>query len=237
MDKGKSLVIAGSIAAVGLLLLGLCLKAGIDNFVNKDRLVTVKGLAEMQVDANKVTWSIVTRDTGNDIQALYASVGQKNKSIVAFLKQNGITDDEINVNPIEVDDRAMNEYANERISYRYRARSTITVISTKVNVVRSIVAKQDELLTRGIVIEAGNEYGSAPIRYEYTSFQDIKPKMMDQAIANAKTTAEQFAASTGSELGKMVTAEQGVFSIDDLDDNTPYKKSLRVVSTITYRID
>ena len=56
MDKGKSMIIAAAVAAVGLLLLGLCLKAGIDNFVNKDRMVTVKGLAEMQVDADKVTW-------------------------------------------------------------------------------------------------------------------------------------------------------------------------------------
>ncbi|MBQ1724228.1 MAG: hypothetical protein II022_00020, partial [Muribaculaceae bacterium] len=72
MDKGKSMIIAAAVAAVGLLLLGLCLKAGIDNFVNKDRMVTVKGLAEMQVDADKVTWPIVTRESGNDIKTLYA---------------------------------------------------------------------------------------------------------------------------------------------------------------------
>ena len=70
MDKGKSMIIAAAVAAVGLLLLGLCLKAGIDNFVNKDRMVTVKGLAEMQVDADKVTWPIVTRESGNDIKTM-----------------------------------------------------------------------------------------------------------------------------------------------------------------------
>ena len=161
-------------------------------------------------------------------------VSRKNASIVEFLKQNGITDEEINVNPIEVDDREMNEYANERVPYRYRARSVITVISNKVSKVREITAKQDELLERGIVIESGE---GPSISYEFTSFTDIKPKMMEQAIANAQKTAEQFAKSTGSGLGKMETAEQGVFSIDDLDSNTPYKKSLRVVSTITYRLD
>ena len=149
------MIIAAAVAAVGLLLLGLCLKAGIDNFVNKDRMVTVKGLAEMQVDADKVTWPIVTRESGNDIKTLYAMVSRKNASIVEFLKQNGITDEEINVNPIEVDDREMNEYANERVPYRYRARSVITVISNKVSKVREITAKQDELLERGIVIESG----------------------------------------------------------------------------------
>ncbi len=233
MDKNRSIIVAAAIAAVGMLLLGLCLKAGIDNFVNKDRLVTVKGLAEKQVDADKVTWSIITRETGNDLRTIYNTVNARNASIVAFLKQNGITDDEIHVNPIQVDDREMNEYANERVSYRYRARSVITLISNKVDKVRELTGRQNELLERGIVLE--NEYGA--IDYEFTSFTSIKAEMMDQAIANAQRTAEQFAASTGSDLGKMVTAEQGIFSIEDLDDNTPYIKALRVVSTVTYRLD
>lgn len=234
MDKGKSIIVAAVIAAVGLLLMGLCLKAGIDNFVNKDRVVTVKGLAEMQVDADKVTWPIVTRETGNDIQSLYNTVNRKNESVIAFLKQNGLTDAEININPVEVDDRSMNEYANERITYRYRAKSVITVISDKVDKVREIIAKQGELLERGIVIDGG-EFGSG-IYYEYSSFASIKGQMMEQAIANAQKTAEQFASASGSDLGKIITADQGQFSIDDLDSNTPYKKSLRVVTTITYRL-
>ena len=33
------------ILAIGVMVMGWCVKAGIDNFTNKDRKVTVKGLA------------------------------------------------------------------------------------------------------------------------------------------------------------------------------------------------
>ena len=54
------------ILAIGVMVMGWCVKAGIDNFTNKDRKVTVKGLAEREVPADKVTWSISTKETGND---------------------------------------------------------------------------------------------------------------------------------------------------------------------------
>lgn len=45
----KSWKVEAAIIAVGLLLLGIMVKGGINNFVNKDRVVSVKGLAEMEV--------------------------------------------------------------------------------------------------------------------------------------------------------------------------------------------
>ena len=54
MQKYEKIIVA-AIMAVGLLMLGLCIKGGIDNFTNKDRRVTVKGLSEREVDADKVT--------------------------------------------------------------------------------------------------------------------------------------------------------------------------------------
>ena len=46
----KSWKVEAAIIAVGLLLLGIMVKGGINNFVDKDRVVSVKGLAEMEVD-------------------------------------------------------------------------------------------------------------------------------------------------------------------------------------------
>ena len=50
----------------------------------------------------------------------------------------------------------------------------------------------------------------------------------------AKKTAEQFAKDSDSELGKIRTADQGQFSINDRDQNTPWLKNVRVVTTIVY---
>ena len=99
--------------------------------------------------------------------------------------------------------------------------------------VSDLVLRQGELLARGIAIV--ESYDNS-IMYEFTSFKDIKPKMMDEAIENAKKTANQFAEKSGLKLNKIETADQGYFSIDDRDVNTPQIKKLRVVTTVTYSL-
>ena len=64
----------------------------------------------------------------------------------------------------------------------------------------------------------------------------MKPKMMEEAIANAEKTATQFATNSHSQINKIVSADQGQFSIEDRDSNTPWIKKVRVVTTITYSL-
>ena len=64
----------------------------------------------------------------------------------------------------------------------------------------------------------------------------MKPKMMTEAIENGEQTAEQFAANSHSKLNKIVSADQGLFTIEDRDANTPFIKKVRVVTTVTYSL-
>ena len=57
------------ILAIGMLIMGYFIKNGLDTFAGKDRVVTVKGLAEMEVPANKVTWPLMYKEVGNDLPA------------------------------------------------------------------------------------------------------------------------------------------------------------------------
>ena len=77
-------IISAALIAVGILCLGWFIKAGIDNFANKDRKVTVKGLAEREVPADKVTWSIGTKVTGNDLPLLYENINFQTDKIKSF---------------------------------------------------------------------------------------------------------------------------------------------------------
>ena len=62
----------------------------------------------------------------------------------------------------------------------------------------------------------------------------IKPDMVADATKNARQAAEKFAQDSNSNLGKIKSASQGQFSIEDRDQYTPYIKLVRVVSTIEY---
>lgn len=227
-------LLQAAILAVSIAFLGLCIKWGIDDFANKDRNVTVKGLAEKEVEADKVTWPIPTKELGNDLPELYQRINTTIAKVKAFLKQHGIKDDEINVNAPVVIDLNADQYSNNNRGFRYNITSTITVTSQNVKLVRSIMAKQGELLKQGVaVLDGGYENR---ITYEYVGFKKMKPQMMQEAIKNAEATAQEFATNSNSKLNKITKADQGQFSIDDRDANTPYIKKVRVVTTITYSL-
>ena len=44
-----------AILAIGIIALGFCIKSGLEGLAGKDRKVVVKGLAEKEVEADKVT--------------------------------------------------------------------------------------------------------------------------------------------------------------------------------------
>lgn len=223
-----------AIMAIAIVVLGLCIKWGIDDFANKDRKVTVKGLAEKEVEADKVTWPILSKEMGNNLPELYNLIAVKQAKIKKFLVDAGIKETDISVNASKVIDMNADQYSNNTRPYRYIITSIITVTSGNVKLVRSIIARQGELLKQGIAI-VGGDYEN-PTVYEYVSFTSMKPKMMEEAISNAEKTAQQFAENSHSKLNKIVSADQGQFSIEDRDQNTPWIKKVRVVTTVTYSL-
>ncbi len=223
-----------TIIALALIVLGLCIKSGIDNFTDKDRRVTVKGLSEIEVEADHVTWPIQTTEVGNSLPALYDKIGQTRDIIVKFLTDNGIKADDITIVAPEVTDMNTNQYSSNRPEYRYIITSGLTVSTSDISTVRNLVNRVGELLKEGVAVTTGTY--NTRITYDYVSFTDMKPKMMAEAIANAEVTAQQFAENSHSKLNKIVSADQGQFSISDRDENTPHIKRVRVVTTITYSL-
>ncbi len=228
-------VLAALIIAIGIVVLGLSLKSGIDNFAYNDRQVTVRGLAEREVKANKVTWPIVYKQVGNDLQALWSNINSTNETIVKFLTDNGVSRDEILVNAPQVIDLQADRYSSNDIRFRYNVTSIITVTSSEVDKINALINRQAELLKVGIAITAGD--WDNKVTYDFTDLNSIKPDMIAEATKNAREAAEKFAADSDSNIGKIRSASQGQFSIEDRDQYTPYIKKIRVVSTIVYYLE
>jgi hypothetical protein len=163
---------------------------------------------------------------------LYTNIQSKNRTIVDFLRSNGITDDEISIAPPEIIDMEAERYLNQAIQYRYNATSVITVTSNNVDQIRKLISEQTELLKQGVAITGGDyRYNTL---YEFTGLNSIKTAMIEEATKNAREAAEKFALDSGSKLGKIRNASQGQFTITDRDANTPYIKNVRVVTTVNY---
>ena len=216
--------------ALGLVALGWFLYAGIGRIAQKDRQVVVRGLAEREVMADKVTWPLVIKTVGNDLQDLYNEVSRKNSVVVSFLKSNGITEEEISVSAPQVFDKDAQTYRNDA-PYRYNVTQVITVASSQVEKVNSLMLSQMELMKKGVTLNQDYEYRTV---YEYTSLNDIKPEMIAPATRSAREAADKFAQDSHSKVGSIKSASQGQFSITDRDSFTPWIKNVRVVTTVTY---
>lgn len=230
MEKSSRLI-GPLMLSISIVVLGFAIKGGIDNFAFRDREVTVKGLAEREVKADLVTWPIQYSVAGNDLNNLYDQVSSNNAAIIKFLTSNGIGRDEISINPPDTYNAESNQYRSNTFNYNYSISSAITVTTKKVDKVRELLNRQSELLKEGIAFS--NSY----INYQFTGLNAIKPEMLGEATKAARAAAAQFAADSESRVGKIKSAYQGQFSIDDSDSSTPYIKKVRVVSTIVYYLE
>lgn len=224
----------GLFIMLGLIFLGIFIKSAVISFKSYDRVVNVKGLAQIEVPANKVIWPVVYKEIGNDLSTLYKAISNKNEIIISYLKSKGLEESEITVSAPSIIDMNAERYQSQHVTYRYNITSIITVTSEKVDLVGKIISSQSELLTQGVALLAGDyQYKT---QYIYTLLNDIKPSMIEEATKNARASAEKFAIDSNSKLGKIKNASQGQFSINDRDANTPQIKTVRVVSTIEYML-
>lgn len=231
MDKGK--FYSGLFVMIGLFVLGMMMPRAVDKFRSFDRTVNVKGLCEKEVKADKVIWPVVYRVMANDVQSVYDQTDSNNAAIIDFLKAGGIKDSEITVSVPEISDKYATEYGSNDRAFRYIAKNVITVYTSDVDAVLALMSRQSDLLKKGIVTGGSNQWEN-PIEFKYEGLNEIKPEMIEEATRNAREAAEKFAKDSDSRLGKIKTANQGTFTIENRDSNTPYIKKVRVVTSVTY---
>ena len=230
MDKGK--FYSGLCIMAGLVVLGIMIPTAVMKYRSFDRTVNVKGLCEKEVRADKVIWPIVYKVMSDNVQSIYSQIDAANAVIVDFLKAGGVTVDEMTVSVPQISDKLANEYGDTNRAFRYIAKNVVTVCTSDVDKVLALMASQADLLKKGVVT-VGNDWEN-PVEFRYEGLNGIKPEMIEEATQNARETAEKFAKDSDSRLGKIKTANQGTFTIEDRDSNTPYIKKVRVVTSVTY---
>ena len=228
-----SAILLGGFVCIGLMALGYQISKGIIHIKSLDRTVTVKGLSEREVPADIAIWPITFQEAGNDLNGLFSNIQQKNALVVDYLKNLGFKTEEISVSPPGILDKQAAGYSgSDTFKFRYSGDSTITVYSENVVNIREAMNRLVELGKQGIAF-ARQGY-QTQTEFIFTKLNDIKPEMIEEATKNAREVAEKFARDSNSTLGKIKRASQGQFSIGNRDNNTPYIKKVRVVSTIEY---
>ena len=231
----KNLRVEAIVLAVGLAILGVFLYCGLKSFSRQDRIVNVRGLAEREVKADHVIWPIMFKTSSNDMQDLYRQLNSTNAIIKTWLQANGIPANEISVGAPQISDLKANQYSDLSDRDRFSLSCVTTVSTSQVDRVRSLIPRVGELLAKGVAI-AGDEY-SNQVQYDFTKLNAIKPQMIAEATKKAREAADKFAKDSDSKIGKIKSASQGLFEIDDRDQYTPYIKKVRVVTSLNFYIE
>lgn len=229
---GFYIVIAAICLSIGLVSFGFILKGTALDVKAMERSVQVKGLAEREVSADTVIWPLQFSDADNNLEKLVSRVEQKNDAVIAFLKLHGFDDDEISTGSQSIIDKQAREYANENQKFRYLVRSNIIVYSSAPDKVQNALSKVSQLAKQNIAV-VQDSY-ETKVEYIFTTLNDIKPAMVQEATEKAREVANKFAKDSNSKLGKIKTARQGQFSITNRDSNTPHIKKVRVVTSVEY---
>ena len=240
MDKNmefpsRNITVLAAAIVVGLIGLGTTLGNSIVRFKELDRTVGVKGLSEKEVEANIALWPINFSAASNDLTQFYATLDKNAETVRAFLKKQGFADSEISVSPPNVTDKLAQQWGGgERAEFRYTGSRGVTVYTTDIAKVRTALNNLSVLGKAGITLSSGDNGGGSRPQYLFTKLNEIQPKMIEEATQKGRQVAEKFATDSGSRLGKIKNADQGLFSVEDRDQENQHLKTVRVVSSIEY---
>ena len=217
---------------ISIVMAAVILALGLANIITPERSVSVRGLAEREMDADLAVWNMSFSMGENSLESMQKSILEKTEVIKKYLIKHGLEESDFTVKPAAITDNSLNSYMDQtKITYKFVAQQTILVRSGKIEAVKSAYADSLELVSAGIAVS--QDYDSK-VSYEFTKLNDIKPEMIAEATKNARTAAEQFAHDSNSKVGKIKKATQGLFTIEDAAVGLEDKKSVRVVNTVEY---
>ena len=177
----------------------------------------------------------------DDLLTVQKTMSTNLSLIEDYLKGKGFSAEEISEGRIETNDLMTNPYRDKNFAARFILNQTVTVRSNKVDLIEQALRSSGELVSKGVIFDS-QSYGS-PVSYIFTRLNEIKPQMLEEATRNAREAALEFAKSSGSEVGKIRRASQGVFSIQPLlaapgeVESYQINKRVRVVSTIEFWLE
>ena len=202
-----------------------------------DRYVKVKGLSEREVKADLAVWPINITLTGNNLGVLRETIEKQNEAVYEFFISQGFDKKDLSRGSTNISDARANIYNSDlrNVEYRYLAKSEFTVRTNDIERLQTALSESLELISKGILIGSKNTW--RPIEYIFTGLNDLKPSMIEEATKNAREVAEKFARDSNADVGDIRIARQGLFSINDRDENTPEIKIVRVVSTIDFQLE
>lgn len=231
--------LSACILAAAIVCASFFLREGLIRFNAPQGIVSVKGLAEKDVEADLGVWRISHTVKEWDLPAARQKLQANQQIIEAFLKQSGFEAGEYarkSINLFQGRDVVTQTGDVQEYQNYYEMTQTITVRSPKVRAIETAAQNTFALIAQDVLLT-----NSDPV-YMYTKLNDIKPDMITQATQNAREAAQRFAQDSKSKVGKIMSADQGWFNIlsaygsDTEPEQASIEKKVRVITTVNFSL-
>src|SRR5438093_5820580 len=127
-----------------------------------------------------------------------ATAASRMDAVVAKLKAAGIPDTDIRTISYTINPQYDQRDPNQAVLRGYQVQNLVDVKSTNVG---GLGALLDDVVSAGATRVMG-------IRFEASNMEDLKNQARDQAMANARSKAEQMARDAGVGLGRPISIEE-----------------------------
>ncbi len=234
-SRGGPMVLVALILSAGIATCGYFVSRTLYNSQVAVNTAQAKGLSERIVPADRATWTIAYSVSGkrkSEVPALYKDAESLGARIAGMLKEAGFEDAEIHQQILTYSSREYRDDNQVLVDEQHRIGSSIVVSTSRVEKVQPARVEVNKLLAEGCDII---NYSPS---YTFTKINEIKPDMLKEAARNARIAASEFASNAGAKVGKIRSAYQGGFSVEDASSgesgDSSLMKEVRVVTTIDF---
>ena len=228
------------IVAAGLAALGFFIGDGIRDSRKLTRSVDVRGVAERDVVADTAHLTINLGLSGNDRTRLFSDLQKVQRTVIQQLKANGIKDPELTETQWSTSEISAEEFKDDPERLRYTLTGGVEIATPNIEAIKKVNAGINDL-----IVSTGGAVTGSSVSYTFTGIGAIRAAMIAEATKDARNAALQFAQDSGSRVGAIRSASQGVFQITTPnsadseggnEDKTSVNKRVRVVTTVSYEL-
>lgn len=243
----RGLIALGLSLSAGLVLSTLILAGTIQKIKLAHQTITVKGFAERAIKSDRAVWRGSFAVRGTDLVTVYKKTQKDLDSVLAWLEKNGVSKDKLEISPVRTNNQYKETMSKDGVLQTsseivgYSLEQTIEITSGDIALISRLAKDSTALIQDGIA------FTSYAPEYYFTKLDDLKIQMLGQATKDARERAEQLAVNSGSKVGALRSASQGVFQITPpfstevsntgQSDTTSIDKSIKALVTVEYAIE
>lgn len=243
-SQGSSagLFFLGLFLAAAVIASAIILSGTVKQIKTSNQTIRVKGYSEEKITSDMAVWNGSFVSRSSDLGEAYEKLQSDLAKIQKYLEGYGISREMVDVSSVNtmIRYRRNDKGAPTNEIERYDLEQTVSLRSSDVELVSKLSKESTSLIKEGI------EFISNPPRYYYTKIDEMKIELLGKATKDAYERAKQLAENSGSEVGGLASATQGVFQITPafstevqdygMYDTSTIEKSIKAVVTVEYHI-